>query len=213
MKIRKAIVQDYKFFAVIHKTAFENFFLTLLGIDFLETYYKACIKYDDSIAICAVDEEDNILGFATGCLHANQYHKKLILKNLYSFAIRGLMLILCRPKALLRLAMNLNKTPNPKEDKEYSELLSIAILPELNGSGLGEVLLTNFENEAFSRGSKKVTLTTDYYDNNRVLSFYKKCGYGVFYDFITYPNRRMYKLLKYIDNKPIILGNNNTHLN
>ena len=53
-----------------------------------------------------------------------------------------------------------------------------------------------FEEKAFIGGSKRITLTTDYNNNERVVAFYKKSGYRIYYDFITYPNRKMYKLIK-----------------
>lgn len=196
MKYRIVNPSEYKSLAAIHKLAFKDFFLTSLGLGFLETYYKACLNYNGSIAVCAVDEEDVIKGFATGCLQAKGYHKKLFLNSLFSFALRGIILVFTKPAALFRLVKNLDKTPNPDDDRNYAELLAIAVLPELKGSGAGNELLKIFEKEALIGGGKRITLTTDYNNNDRVVAFYKKSSYRIYYDFVTYPNRKMYKLIK-----------------
>lgn len=97
---------------------------------------------------------------------------------------------------LTRLAKNLDKNPSTSDDRNYAELLSIAILPQLKGSGTGKALLELFEEEVVIRGGQKIALTTDYENNERVIAFYQKCGYEIFYDFVTYPNRHMYKMIK-----------------
>jgi len=196
MIFRKVSPNEYKSIAAIHKLAFGEFFLTSLGLSFLESYYKACINNKNSIAVCAVDENNEIKGFATGSLHAKAYHSKLFIRNLHSFAYRAFVIALTNPYALIRLINNLDKNTDKKDDRNYSELLSIAVLPELMGSGTAKGLLRYYENEALNRGADHVALTTDYDNNYRVISFYNKSGYRIYYDFITYPNRRMYKMIK-----------------
>ena len=199
MKFRTVNPNEFKSLAVIHKLAFSDFFLSSLGIRFLETYYKACLNNNDSIAVCAVNENNEIKGFATGSLHAKAYHKKLFLSNFFTFAFRGFIIVLNDPTSLFRLVKNLDKTTNSNDERNYAELLSIAVLPELKGSGVGNELLKIFEKEVFKRKGKRVALTTDYNNNDRVVAFYKKSAYRIYYDFITYPNRKMYKMIKDLD--------------
>ncbi len=199
MKYRILKPNEYRVLSVIHELAFSQLFLTSLGIRFLETYYKACLKSNDSIAVCVENDNNEIMGFATGSVKAKAYHKKLFLRNLHSFAYRGFVIAITHPASLIRLVKNFDKEANPKDDGNYSELLSIAVLPELKGSGTAKNLLNCFEKEALIRGAKRVALTTDYDDNGRVVSFYKKNAYHIYYDFITYPNRRMYKMIKDLD--------------
>ena len=68
---------EYRVLSVIHELAFGQFFLTSLGMRFLETYYKACLKSNDSIAVCAVNDNNKIIGFATGSVKAKAYHNKI----------------------------------------------------------------------------------------------------------------------------------------
>ncbi len=206
MKYRTLKPNEYKMLSVIHELAFKDFFLTSLGMRFLETYYKACLKSNDSIAVCAVNENNEIMGFATGSVIAKAYHKKLFLQNLFSFAYRGIVIAITTPNSLIRLMKNIDKNANPVDDRNYSELLSIAVLPEQKGSGMAKKLLKYFEKEALNRGANRVALTTDINDNDRVVAFYKKCEYRIYYDFCTYPNRRMYKMIKDLNN----IGNETT---
>jgi ribosomal protein S18 acetylase RimI-like enzyme len=196
MNLRKANNKDFSQMAFIHNEAFRGFFLTSLGTGFLETYYKSILKDERTIAVCAVDDRDNVLGFASGCIQALNYHRNLFYNNSLSFLIAVLGAAIRKPEIIFRLAMNINKNQNHQDDSNYAELLSIAILPELKGSGTGKNLLEYFETETSKRGGRKLALTTDYDNNDQVVNFYKKCGYLIFYDFITYPNRRMYKMIK-----------------
>ena len=41
-----------------------------------------------------------------------------------------------------------------------------------------------------------VSLTTDYDNNNKAVGFYNSMGYKILYEFVTYPNRKMYRLIK-----------------
>lgn len=199
MRIRSANEMDYAQITVVHARAFPSFFLTSLGNGFLLTYYKAVFKSEKTIAVCAVDENGSISGFASGTIEAFSYNRRLFYKNMFSFFFAVARAAFRNPAVFYRLAKNLDKSPNSYDDRDYAELLSIAVLPEFKGCGIGKYLLEHFENEVLKRGGKKLTLTTDYYNNERAVAFYKKCGYEVFYDFYTYPKRRMYKMIKLLN--------------
>ena len=57
-------------------------------------------------------------------------------------------------------------------------------------------MLEEFEKKLIFHNVSKIALTTDFNDNDSVIKFYNKCGYDVYYDFIAYPNRHMYKMIK-----------------
>lgn len=192
------IVQRYEYhdLAEIHLDSFKGFFLATLGKSFLLTYYKAVLGSNETIAVCAVDDEGKFLGFGTGCVQAKGYHKRLICHHLFTFIFQGLVLIFTKPKALRRLVMNLDKISNKNDDGNYAELISIGVSHTSKGIGVGKQLVKKFEEEARKKGCKKIALTTDYYNNQEVLAFYLHSGYKVFYEFAAYPNRRMYKLIK-----------------
>ena len=198
MRIKPATLADYKIMANIHAMAFDDFFLSSLGIEFLRTIYKTSLKSSETVAFCAENEEQEIVGFIKGCTHSKGFHKRLFINNFFEFLYHGMILIFTKPKSILRLAKNLDKNKNALDDGNYAELLSIAVLPTNKGQGVGKALVKVFEEEIKKRGCKKISLTTDYTDNQDVLSFYKNTGYEVFYEFTTYPDRKMYKLIKNI---------------
>lgn len=198
MIYRAAKISDNTSLAKIHMEAFKNFFLTSLGYNFLCNYYYSCLAEESSILICAVDENENVVGFATGTMNSSGYHRALLLNNKFRFIISAIKIFISNPIAIKRLYNNFSKTNHSFDDGNYAELLSIAVIPGLKGAGLGSNLLSQFESEVKKRGGERLSLTTDYEDNNDVLEFYAKCEYKVFYDFLTYPERRMYRLIKSI---------------
>lgn len=196
MRILPANVMDYAQMTLVHERAFPGFFLTSLGKGFLLTYYKAVLRSEKAIAVCAVDEHENIIGFASGCIESSNFHRNLFNSNRLSFLLAVVKSALGKPSVFYRLARNLEKNANYQDDNDYAELLSIAVLPESKGSGIGKKLLESFEAEVKRRGGKKLALTTDFENNEAVVNFYQKCGYTIFYDFVTYPKRRMFKMIK-----------------
>ena len=133
--------------AKIHLKSFPNFFLTTLGCSFLKTYYKSCSKNDEAISLCAVDEKSSkILGFVVGCQSSKGFNQKLISSNLLAFLYQALKLILTKPLAIIRLLKNLSKRKELSDLGNYAELLSIGVLPDQGGMGIGQNLLAKFEN-------------------------------------------------------------------
>jgi ribosomal protein S18 acetylase RimI-like enzyme len=86
--------------------------------------------------------------------------------------------------------------PNIHDTGQYAELLSIGVNPDIQGKGIGKLLLTNLEKKLKDKRIIDLSLTTDYYNNEKALKFYKALNYEIMYDFIAYPNRKMYRLIK-----------------
>lgn len=187
---------EHQYLTDIHLDAFHGFFLSSLGKRFLNAYYTAALNSEETIAVCAIDENEKIQGFATGCILSKGYHKRLILKNLISFIHQGLILLFTNPLSLRRLILNLDKISNKNDDGEYAELISIGVSQICKGLGVGKAIIKIFEEEARSNGCKKITLTTDYFNNDDIITFYNHSGYNIFYEFNAYPKRRMYKFIK-----------------
>lgn len=196
---RIAVPSDYMRLAEIHVKAFEGFFLTTLGIKFLQTYYYTCLKHEKTIAVCACDEHNEIIGFASGTIWSKGYNKSIVFSNIVGFGLAFLRIVLTKPKAIIRLQNNMNKDSYKDDKGDYAELLSIAILPSYKGHGIGKNMLLAFEKAALEKNSEKISLTTDYFNNHDVIEFYKRSGYEVLYDLITYPDRHMLRMLKTLD--------------
>lgn len=197
MDLRRANKRDVDKIVSIHLNAFRGFFLTSLGRDFLHFYYSAFLKSNETVVICAEDENGNILGFSAATKVSKGFNSRLIKENFLSFFALSLKLIFTNPHALLRLVKNLSKKSDEVEDKEdYAELFSIGVDSSQQGKGIGKLLLTRTEEILKSKGVKKVSLTTDYDNNDSAIGFYHSMGYAELYEFTTYPKRKMYRLIK-----------------
>jgi ribosomal protein S18 acetylase RimI-like enzyme len=193
---RKLSEADVPNVVAVHVSAFSGFFLTTLGTAFLRKYYRAVISHKDSICIGCEDEMGKFIGFAVGNRLSKGFHLKILRRHWLVFMLEGLRLAMMRPKAIIRLYKNLSKNSHASDNGLYAELLSIGVCVSAEGKGVGRQLIEQFEYLAIKSGAAKICLTTDKNENERGLGFYLKNGYHIFYEFTTYPNRSMYKLIK-----------------
>lgn len=196
MNIRKATVNDVDTIVKIHLDAFKGFFLTSLGAQFLKFYYSCFIKSNETVTVVA-EENGVIYGFSASTKGCKGFNSRLIKSNLFAFTILSLKMLFTTPKSLLRLVKNLTKKGESVEDDEdYAELYSIGVSKAAQGKGVGKLLLAESERVMKAEGVQRVSLTTDFYNNEQAVGFYHSMGYETLYEFITYPNRKMYRLIK-----------------
>ena len=196
MEIRKVTKHEINQVVTIHKKAFNDFFLTQLGDKFLWVYYYSVSKNKNSILIGYYDDE-KLLGFSCATFLSRGFHKNLVKENLLRFGIIGIKLIFTKPGSLLRILKNFSKSDKSiNDDGNYAELLSIGVDPNIQGSGIGKQLHTELERQLILNGIKLLSLTTDFYKNDKTIGFYKSLGYEIMYEFTAYPNRKMYRLIK-----------------
>lgn len=198
MVIRDARPDEYKKIAQLHEEVFPGFFMTSLGMDYLKGHYKAVLKYPDTICLVAENNED-LCGFVIGRANAKNGLKKVIKAYPFHFAMLGLKLLFKKPSSLIRVVKNITKKRDDTsihDDQNYSEIGLIGVLPETKGTGVGHKLFEAFCEKAVGKGAKRVSLTTDYYDNEWVLTSYRNWGFKEYYEFTAYPERKMYRLIK-----------------
>ena len=201
IEIREALKTDIEKIVDVHNAAFKDFFLTSLGSRFLALYYRSVLNNPRGILLVS-DNGDGVIGFCAGTLLSAGFNSNLIKKNFSAYALEGLKLLFTNPVSLWHLFKNFSKEDSNVGDKgEYAELLSIAVDPNTQRSGAGKSMLLALEEEVKKRGGKQLSLTTDYNDNEKAIGFYHSLGYKEWYDFVTYPNRRMYRLIKDIQNR------------
>lgn len=194
--IRPATQSDVPAIVAIHQSAFKDFFLTSLGSRFLTTYYSCFIKSGETVTLCA-EEDGFLLGFSAATSVSKGFNGRLIKNNAVKFAVLAFKMIFTNPAALVRLVKNFTKKSDEVEDSEdYGELFSIGVSADSQGKGIGKKLLTATEEKIRELGVSKLSLTTDYYNNESAIGFYHSMGYETLYELITYPNRKMYRLIK-----------------
>ena len=201
MNIRKATYNDIKGIVDVHCSAFKGFFLTELGSSFLQLYYSSYFKEPTAILLVA-EKEGEVVGFSSATSLSAGFNTRLVKKDFLRYALRGCVIALTKPKALVNLAKNWShRDPSVVDNGDYAELMSIAVLPNAQGAGVGKQLIQKTEEVVKSQSASRFSLTTDYYNNESTIAFYKRCGYEVMYEFTAYPNRRMYRMIKGIISK------------
>lgn len=198
MIIRVATTSDIPQIVNVHLNAFEGFFLTTLGRTFLSFYYKSFVNSKDGIILCAV-AEDKFCGFAAATKKCKGFNSNLIKANIVSFIWLAFRLLFIKPSALIRLAKNLSKKSDVVDDLEdYAELYSIGVADNMQGKGVGKKLLTAIEDQMKCDGVEKISLTTDFHNNDSAIAFYRTMGYQTLYEFTSYPDRKMYRFIKFL---------------
>ena len=198
MIIRAATTKDVPQIVNIHMNAFEGFFLTTLGRSFLSFYYKAFVNSKDGFVLCAIIDNE-VYGFAAATKQCKGYNSNLIKTNFIRFIGLAFKLLFTKPSALMRLAKNLSKKSDVVDDPEdYAELYSIGVTEKAQGKGIGKKLLATIEEKLKNEGVEKVSLTTDFYNNDSAIAFYRRMGYQTLYEFTSYPNRKMYRFIKFL---------------
>ena len=199
MNIRKATLKDIKGIVEGHCSAFKGFFLTELGSSFLQLYYSS--YFMESTAVLLVAENyGEVVGFSSATSLSAGFNTKLVKKNFFRYALKGCVIAFSKPKALINLAKNWSHRDSSVVDNgEYAELMSIAVSPDTQGGGIGKLLIQETEEIMKSLGANKFSLTTDFYNNESTIAFYKRCGYEVMYEYYAYPNRKMLRLIKVLN--------------
>lgn len=182
----------------VHNSAFKGFFLTELGYNFLKLYYDSVAKAPDGILIGAY-RDDELIGFCAACSECSGFNARLIKDNFIKFGIISLKLLLTRPRALIRLTKNLTKRGPVEDDGHYAELMSIAVDKATQNTGAGKAMMDCLEKALKQRKVTSLSLTTDKFNNENALNFYKKRGFRQMYAFMAYPDRIMYRLIKDIN--------------
>ena len=195
-RIRLADIGDIRSVVLIHEKAFPDFFLTSLGTEFLKLFYTSVMNHKDGVLLVCENEE-KVIGFCAGTMLSSGFNSKLIKANLLAYMMASLKILFTRPKNLIHLMKNMSKVESSQgDDGQYAELLSIGVDPTVQRSGGGTAMLKALQEEVKTRGGKKLSLATDFNDNEKAIGFYKSLGYEPWYVFVTYPGRRMYRLIK-----------------
>jgi ribosomal protein S18 acetylase RimI-like enzyme len=196
-KLRLAQLADVEQIVVVHINAFQGFFLTHLGKRFLVELYCGFINDDSGILIVA-EMENQIVGFAAGCINPEAFFSTLRNKRWPHFLLAAIPMVCRQPAFVVKKLVNalFYKGESPSQLISGVLLSSFAVAPTWSGAGIGQMLLVEFCAKAEALGGKNVYVITDQNDNASVNIFYRKAGFIIESTFSKTGNRQMNRLIK-----------------
>jgi ribosomal protein S18 acetylase RimI-like enzyme len=164
----------------VHKVAFPNSFLTILGDRFLYELYRGFLQDESSIYLVA-ENKGRQLGLVAGTTEPRGFFRRLLIRRWFVFLFAGFAALMRNPvrvgQRFLFALVYRGDTPTGLDGAAL--LSSIGVLPAWSGRGLGALLVERFCQEATFRGAASVYLLTDSGGNDAVNRFYLKCGFSV----------------------------------
>lgn len=179
--IRKLTISDLNRIVAIHITAFPGFFLTKMGESFLIRFYSVAISQRNAIAI-GIEKDSTLVGFCIGNSESSSFHSAL-LKEAHRIFWPIVFAVLRNPSLLIDIfngaLRNLKSACSINEPRvnHICELASLGCVS--NGRGLGSLMVKEFIRIAASRGTRKIFLTTNLSENERVINFYLNLGFSI----------------------------------
>jgi ribosomal protein S18 acetylase RimI-like enzyme len=162
-----------------HLASFPGFFLSFLGPRFLSLYYAGICAAPEGIGLVYLNISGIPAGFVAGSANPRGFYSRLLKRDWLRFALASISAVIRKPAVIGRIVRGLFHAGGNPVGVEVAGLFSIGVLPELQGTGAGKVLMQGFLQEASKRGCKRVFLTTDRNDNDAVNSFYQKLGFSI----------------------------------
>jgi GNAT superfamily N-acetyltransferase len=148
------------------------------------------LQEPSGIALIA-DEGGVVAGFVTGTVEPSGFYTRLLRRRWWRFALCCAVPLLRRPAIAPRLLRAFSVPGQNAHKQDRATLMSIAVTPECQGTGVGRALVKAFVLEALGRGRHCVDLTTDLENNRKVNNFYLRMGFVCERTFATPEGRAM----------------------
>lgn len=190
LTFREMLPSDVSKVTEVHMKSFPGFFLTGLGSAFLHNLYSAILDDPDGMGYVAL-QEVKVLGFVAGTSQPKGFYRRLLRSRWWRFAWSALPSTVRHPAIIPRLLRALSMPTQVTQQAGRGTLMSIGVLPECQGSGIGRSLVSAFLDEAAQRGLQQVDLTTDRDNNKATNRFYQYMGFVCERSFVTPEGRAM----------------------
>jgi ribosomal protein S18 acetylase RimI-like enzyme len=149
-----------------------------LGRPVVRRFYELALAASDVIALCALDDNQRVVGWVMGCQDPGALHTQLK-KPLHWFALRMLAVLFTRPRVVIQLLLSLITFRSINSALgDGIELTYIGVSPSVQGKGVGKALLESFLATVRQRKIQKVLLTVET-DNTSALNLYQRAGFVV----------------------------------
>lgn len=196
------LFEDAKLIAKLHIKAFPEFFLSSLGERFLTEFYRAYALDPTAVTAVARDPSGSPIGAVVGTIEPAGFYSRLLKRRLPWFASAAAGSALRHPRSIPRVIRALiYRGAAPENGKDWALLASVCVDPEIQGSGIGRRLTSDWLQEVSERGTRIAFLTTDAVENDSVNSFYQSQGWGVDSSYTTPEGRLMNRYVIQIEPK------------
>lgn len=187
VKITKAQEAHIPGMAKCHIKSFPGRFMTEMGYHWLCALYRFFIRQNGSICQVAVDTDDKVIGQVVGgdphirdeflSTALFRYTHIIFWKFLSKRLVRRVLIQELARKLHRKNTAALSKNTQSSNSKIRSgNLLSICVLPDCEGTGIGGKLIESFQLACKTEGYQRLTLSV-LSNNSRAVAFYKKHGW------------------------------------
>ncbi len=174
--------------AYVHQHAFQGYVNSQLGQGYIKSFINWFAKNDQSIALCAIDQEE-ICGYLVGAPigYTNELNKA-IFWNAFLGTVTHFW-VFFKPKyfRVLMARLGLYGSPSsqiPDLPRPTMSLVGIGVLPSARGKGVGKNLIQTFENCALQQNMGSLRLSV-YPDNTAARKLYESMGWEPCKDVVT----------------------------
>lgn len=177
----------------VHLASFQGFFLSFLGSAFLRQFYVSLLEDEYGICLVALYENE-VVGFVAGTNRSNGVYSRVLRRRFFRFSLAVVPAMIKNPSITPRLFRGfINPSGGRLIDHDRGMLMSIAVLPDNQGQGIGRQLVSAFLDRVSKTGVSQVDLTTDKFCNEEVNLFYQEFGFKYEGSIITPEGREMNK--------------------
>lgn len=185
IQIREAELSDLDGMASCHVAAFPERFMTEMGLHWLKGFYSYYIRHNRGHSIVAVDGAGRVLGLAVGgkCGIRDKFLRKAFFLYPHVILWKFFTSSLVRKRLFAELFDKLHtgrsaskEVASASKTTNRGNLLSIAVYPEYQGTGIAGQLIESFQEAIAEVGYDFLELYV-LSDNLRAIGFYKKHGW------------------------------------
>lgn len=170
--LRFAVKADAAALARLHATSIDSGFLPRLGLPFLRRLYESMIGYTGAVVLVADDGHQQV-GFVAGVEDVAAFYRHFLRARGSSAAIAALPRLL-NPSNLSRAWETFRY--GGQSEGVAAELISMAVVPQRRGEGLGIRLGERLLTELHARGLGRVRVVVGA-DNARAIAAYRRMGF------------------------------------
>ena len=174
----------------LHTRAFPEFFLTQLGVGFLDALYKGYLS-DERSGIIVAEDNGKLVGFIAYSYDYPNFYKGLIKNHLFKFAFCSMGAAIRHPSFIKRLLGAFKKSDSVVKDEKYVELASICVDPDMGKKGIGSQLIDYLKGMVDLNKFAYINLETDAVNNDGVNRFYRMNGFKLARSYFSSEGRKM----------------------